>query len=490
MSKVKKVFAIILSMAMILGMSVTTMALPAGTSATITIDNAGTNAKFNYVQIVVANPETETGWDIVDKYTNAFQATSAFGNLDEQTILKGMIYAATNGTAGAVIEGFDEKYAAALDAICKTITAPTADTGSSSPFTVDQAGVYVISGFEEGFTYGTMAAYVAFGPYDTSSGVPTDLVDTSVEAKRVPNDIEKTSDDADKVVEIGRIVEYTVTSTVPYIAPTELANAQYWFKDTLTGAEFVAAEGKVNVTVTTTGGFNITYQVEPQLIPDVDSSKQSIAINLSEILTNNTYANNTITITYQAVVTDTYTENDASMGNGENDESFGTDTEKLFTGSVTMTKYAEDGKTKLSGAGFEVRKVGSDTTLTFTKIGDGIYEYDPDVATTEVFTGADGTVTLNGLDLGGYEFKETTAPEGYSINSETRVAVIELIEDKEAAAAETDIKDGKTSITDTKLSSLPSTGGIGTTIFTIGGCVTMTTAAGLYFASRRRQENK
>lgn len=44
-------------------------------------------------------------------------------------------------------------------------------------------------------------------------------------------------------------------------------------------------------------------------------------------------------------------------------------------------------------------------------------------------------------------------------------------------------------IPNTKLVALPSTGGIGTTIFTIGGCVIMIAAAGLYFASRRK-ENK
>ena len=39
---------------------------------------------------------------------------------------------------------------------------------------------------------------------------------------------------------------------------------------------------------------------------------------------------------------------------------------------------------------------------------------------------------------------------------------------------------------DTKLSALPSTGGIGTTIFTIAGCLIMVAAAGLFFASRKR----
>ena len=41
-------------------------------------------------------------------------------------------------------------------------------------------------------------------------------------------------------------------------------------------------------------------------------------------------------------------------------------------------------------------------------------------------------------------------------------------------------------IKNTKLASLPSTGGIGTTIFTIGGCAIMIIAAGLFFASRRK----
>lgn len=42
---------------------------------------------------------------------------------------------------------------------------------------------------------------------------------------------------------------------------------------------------------------------------------------------------------------------------------------------------------------------------------------------------------------------------------------------------------------DTKLNALPGTGGIGTTIFTIGGCLIMIIAAALFFASRRK-ENK
>ena len=42
-------------------------------------------------------------------------------------------------------------------------------------------------------------------------------------------------------------------------------------------------------------------------------------------------------------------------------------------------------------------------------------------------------------------------------------------------------------VVNTQISSLPSTGGIGTTIFTIVGCGIMIAAAGLFFASRRKE---
>ena len=52
--------------------------------------------------------------------------------------------------------------------------------------------------------------YVAFGPYDTTTGAPTNLVNTTVEAKRTPSSITKSSNDENKVVEIGRTVTYSV----------------------------------------------------------------------------------------------------------------------------------------------------------------------------------------------------------------------------------------------------------------------------------------
>ncbi len=105
-----------------------------------------------------------------------------------------------------------------------------------------------------------------------------------------------------------------------------------------------------------------------------------------------------------------------------------------------------------------------------------------------LITKADGTVTIKGLEDDTdreYFFEEVVAPSGYSLNSEP--AKINSWKDNKRNDAETaNDRIGFADLSDTKLSSLPSTGGIGTTIFTIGGCLIMIVAAGLFFATRKK----
>ena len=67
----------------------------------------------------------------------------------------------------------------------------------------------------------------------------------------------------------------------------------------------------------------------------------------------------------------------------------------------------------------------------------------------------------------------TAAYEGGSVTSYTE-------EDEEGFAV----------IKNTKLSELPSTGGIGSYVFTIAGVVVMAGAAGIFFMNRRKDEQK
>ena len=60
MKKLKKLFAVMLSLIMVLAMGITSFADT--NSATITVNNLDANAKLHYVQIVRPNTSTETGW--------------------------------------------------------------------------------------------------------------------------------------------------------------------------------------------------------------------------------------------------------------------------------------------------------------------------------------------------------------------------------------------------------------------------------------------
>mgnify|MGYP000535502291 CR=1 FL=1 len=136
--------------------------------------------------------------------------------------------------------------------------------------------------------------------------------------------------------------------------------------------------------------------------------------------------------------------------------------------------------------------------------------------TRKVYTaesGEDGGLTFNGLDQGTYTLVETAAPEGFTIDKTEHTVVIAATYNEDGTLNTYTItidgkntstytatydKEGKvttiattttvTEIKNTKLSALPSTGGIGTTIFTIGGCAIMIVAAGLFFATRRKTQ--
>ena len=198
----------------------------------------------------------------------------------------------------------------------------------------------------------------------------------------------------------------------------------------------------------------------------------------------NSNAGKEVVITYKVKVT---SENDiitnkATAGH-KGTADFGSTEINVYQGNITLTKTGEN-DVKLANAGFEVRKDSKESVaLTFKKLADGVYKYDPKGDLTEVFTTTDGTVKVQGLDIGTYYFKEKTAPKGYSVNQDQSKATL-AVEGGKAAAVLT----AKTSMTDTKLNALPSTGGIGTTIFTIGGCAIMIVAAGLFFATRRKTQ--
>lgn len=84
-----------------------------------------------------------------------------------------------------------------------------------------------------------------------------------------------------------------------------------------------------------------------------------------------------------------------------------------------------------------------------------------------------------------YSEKPSDNAKAAYVKSETHTTTtLETVEENDKAGNGTALLDEV--IPNTKMSALPSTGGIGTTIFTIGGCLIMIVAAGLFFASRKK----
>lgn len=215
----------------------------------------------------------------------------------------------------------------------------------------------------------------------------------------------------------------------------------------------------------------------------------------------NSNAGKEVVITYKVKVT---AENDAitnkATAGHEGKDTYGSDKVDLYEGNITLTKTndykTEDEKVLLAGAGFEVRKDRErSTALNFKKTAEGEYLYVEApitngegnvITTTEIVTNTNGTVKIKGLDIGTYYFKEITAPKGYSVRQDSVNATLEVTADNGKDGVASKVLTATTEMKDTKLNSLPSTGGMGTYLFTIIGVVVMAGAAGAFFISRRK----
>lgn len=478
MSKVKRILSVIMAMVMVLAMSVPTFA--AGENATITLKSFDKANKVEYMQIIQKDETKTSGW----AFTNGAGAcfTKAFGLTDsddaQQQVIWGLIKYNDNSvklpTGVTAVTATAAKIDLALSKVA-ALSGFTVATNKES-IEVNAAGVYAIKAEETGFTYKTATAYVGFGePYPA-------LTNAEVTAKKSPTSVDKTVvDEEDHVVAIGDIVTYTIEAYVPFIDAANTENRTFTITDKITGADYYLTGAGSISSVTMVGTNNQVGTIEP------NEEGTGFTINLNSLVTDtsNPNAGKKITVTYTAKVKELTVENRA--GSHAADVEYGGNNVpvKLFTGEITLLKYGDSDVTNvLKDAEFEVSKDEAATPLKFKLQENGNYRYAPDAedASTVVKTNAEGKIVVEGLNVGTYHFKETKAPEGYSINTDGKD--ITLTQTGVATA----IVKASDKLNDTKLNALPSTGGIGTTIFTIGGCAIMIVAAGLFFATRRKTQ--
>ena len=179
-----------------------------------------------------------------------------------------------------------------------------------------------------------------------------------------------------------------------------------------------------------------------------------------------------VTVTYTATLKEGTTAGDyyntawVSYPNSETEQ----DKVKVETFKIDVFKYDQADEKGLSGAEFALydeTAIDQDGNLIegATPVLEGIV------------SGEDGHVVIDGLDAGKYALVETKAPDNYVKSDTPLMLTIE-------AGIEPNVVNVKFAN-----SKIPHTGGMGTTLFTIGGVVLLAAAGTLFVVSRRKQQH-
>ena len=497
MKKFKKVFAVLLTLAMVLGMSMTSFA--ADEQSKIIIEGIPEGATVTYQQIAIANPSNPIGWSLAEGVTlqNGVK-------LEDLVKVDGGNNNASAGTIGNET----------VDKAIKGMTLSKTLASSVNEITDVTPGLYAINVVKDGWTFNPMLAYVAWNENNSAA-----VTETKVSVKGAPDQVNKAitvvEGENHTSVSEGDVVPFTITTKYPYLS-NSLTNRKFVITDTVSGGTMVKEDNTV---------------VQPVIeIGDTEVTDKDVTVTATETGFTATFkydpskAGQTVEITYSVLVgagTDAL-KNTVSSTFGSKEDGDTTTESKVISPKVNVVvKKVDENQDALPGATFDLyveTSAGATHKLDGNKI---VSATETESATlkkvtsgTTQTTGSDASVTFDGLDADKtYYVVESKAPNGYALNetpykltgaeitagtpvekwlNDEDVVVDEGTEGaRKVMVTENIVKsnfvvNGGNAIINTTLSSLPSTGGIGTTIFTIGGCAIMIIAAGLFFASRRK----
>ena len=319
---------------------------------------------------------------------------------------------------------------------------------------------------------------------------------TIQEKNGVPSVEKKVQEDSDNrwdknnTADIGQTVNFQTTITAQagaqnYVLHDKMSdgltfNSDVTVKIIRSGAAEETPVDPQNYEVKTEGfssGDTCTFHVE---------FKQTFCDNLAN--------EDQIIIYYSAKLNDKATikadknKNETWLGYGDN--KFTTHkTTTTYTYEIPVFKYTietESTKKPLAKATFKLSKKsdGSETIRIKQKTGEeNVYLVDPNATTTEITTDSTGEFKIQGLDADTYYLTETKQPDGYNKLSAPIEIVIKAdgtitIGDKTVEKVEVENKSG---------SILPSTGGMGTTLFYIFGAI-LVIGSGVVLITKKRMK--
>ena len=166
----------------------------------------------------------------------------------------------------------------------------------------------------------------------------------------------------------------------------------------------------------------------------------------------------------------------------------------VYTYQLNNTKYHDEvnENNKLEGAGFRLYSdEACNNEIKLKKNNDGTYsrDFSTGASGVEMISDNKGQFNVKGLDAGTYYLKETTPPAGYSACDKTRIVISATHDEHNVNLSGESNLNNKIINKKAGGITLPSTGGIGTTIFYVVGGGLMV-AAIVLLVTKKRMENK
>ena len=530
MKKMKKFLALLITLAMVLSMGMTVFATgeteggdeggdeggtpTAVTTGTITLKNATKGYAYTAYKILDATYKTTT----TGEGDEATTSTSVAYTTKNPEIFKGegspwIVAEKADASGNYNVQLAEEKTADDVNAWIKTNIAHFSsiapgegvdEDGLASAKTVKWKGLnfgyyYITSGLGANVTVDSTTPDVEV--YDKNTTEPEDPEKTIIEVDGVAKD-KVTQADA----HVGSIVKFQIDAKTNNWIDKDTIRTEWEITDTPTNMTIDkdSVEVKVNGSKLTSGySATVTDGVLKVNIPMIDNKGNSIYAANTLDTNDKIYGLIPIEITYTATIDKEAGDAPAKNqipGPGE------TPPPPVVINTYAFQVAKVDGEEyPLQGAQFELwsKKSGNtDAKLTFIDNDDGTYTYS-EAATGTVTTldmTTNTTIVIKGLDKEWtYTLKEITVPEGYNqaddktVNGSDLTKVAEKVVQGDGTETTTTVTD--TTINSTELfkatvknnagAELPSTGGIGTTIFYIVGAI-LVVGAGVVLITRRR----